>query len=60
MNNAFGILESVLPYDDIAVSLIDDDRTGQKWVRLDWVAAKYENLHLKSGHSAKLEQGNLN
>ena len=39
--------------------MIDEDRAGHKWVRLEWVAAKYDNLHLKAGHSAKLEQSNL-
>lgn len=59
MKNAFAILDTVLPYDRIGVSLIDEDRIGYKWIRLEWVQANYEKLHLKAGHSAKLDQSAL-
>ncbi|MBT5239056.1 MAG: GAF domain-containing protein [Rhodospirillaceae bacterium] len=59
MRNAFAILDTVLPYDRMGVSLIDEDRIGHKWVRLEWVQANYETIHLKVGHSAKLDQSTL-
>ena len=59
MANAFPILERVVPYDRIGVSLIDKDSIGHKWVRLEWVQAKYDKVYLKPGHSAQLDHGGL-
>ena len=59
MENAFDILEQVVPYDRIGVSLIDKDRLGHKWIRLEWVKAKYKSTYLNPGHAAQLEQSNL-
>jgi hypothetical protein len=59
MDNAFSILETVVPYDRLGISLIDIDSAGNEWVRLDWVQAKYAELYVKPGHSAQLETSRL-
>ncbi len=59
MDNIFPILEKVVPYDRIGVSMIDTDQYGYKWVRLEWVRAKYKKLFLKPGYASQLDRSHL-
>ena len=59
MDDAFEILEKTVPYDRLGISLIDTDGMGNDWVRLEWVRAQYEKLHLQIGHSAQLNASSL-